>query len=149
VIVVTGYGALWVARKVERAAPFQGFVVGLVVALMSFVLDLGFSGKIDPVGLVLYVLMVAAGWLGGILGSRRCAAFMAKSLGAVGDKTEILSAAKNDGSPKPCHSKRSEESRPPGLSRERSEEARRVGGDANQGISAVRSPGTTSIEPLS
>jgi len=71
VIVVTGYGALWVARKVERAAPLHGFLVGLVVALISFVLDLVFSGKIDPVGLVFYVLMVAAGWLGGILGSRR------------------------------------------------------------------------------
>ena len=71
VIVVTGYGALWVARQVERAAPLQGFLVGLVVALISFLLDLGFSGKIDPVGVVLYVLMVAAGWLGGMLGRRR------------------------------------------------------------------------------
>jgi putative membrane protein (TIGR04086 family) len=71
VIVVTGYGALWVARKVEHGAPLQGFLVGLVVALISFLLDFVFSGKIDPVGLVLYVLMVASGWLGGILGSRR------------------------------------------------------------------------------
>jgi putative membrane protein (TIGR04086 family) len=71
VIVVTGYGALWVARKVERAALLQGFLVGLVVALLSFLLDLVFSWRIDPVGLILYVLMVAAGLLGGILGSRR------------------------------------------------------------------------------
>ena len=51
VIVVTGYGAWWVAHKVERAALLQGFLVGLVVALLSFLLDLVFSWRIDPVGL--------------------------------------------------------------------------------------------------
>jgi putative membrane protein (TIGR04086 family) len=71
VIAVTGYGALRVARKVERAAPLHGFLVGLVVALISLLLDLIFSREIDLVGLVLYVLMVAAGLLGGVLGSRR------------------------------------------------------------------------------
>lgn len=70
VIVVTGYGAWWVAHKVERAALLQGFLVGLVVALLSFLLDLVFSWRIDLVGLALYGLMVAAGLLGGILGHR-------------------------------------------------------------------------------
>jgi putative membrane protein (TIGR04086 family) len=68
---VTGYGALRVARRVEHAASLQGFLVGVVVALISFLLDVAFSMRIDPVGLVLYALMVAAGLLGGILGSRR------------------------------------------------------------------------------
>ena len=71
VIVVTGYGAWRVARKVEHAALLQGFLVGVVVAILSFLLDVAFSMRIDPVGLVLYALMVAAGLLGGILGSRR------------------------------------------------------------------------------
>jgi putative membrane protein (TIGR04086 family) len=71
VIVVTGYGAWWAARKVEYAALLQGLLVGVVVALISFLLDVAFSMRIDPVGLAFYALMVAAGWLGGILGSRR------------------------------------------------------------------------------
>jgi putative membrane protein (TIGR04086 family) len=71
VIVVTGYGAWWVARKVEYAALLQGLLVGVVVALISFLLDVAFSMRIDPVGLAFYALMIAAGWLGGILGSRR------------------------------------------------------------------------------
>jgi putative membrane protein (TIGR04086 family) len=71
VIVVTGYGAWRVARKVEHAALLQGFLVGVVVAILSFLLDVAFSMRIDPVGLVLYALMVVAGLLGGILGSRR------------------------------------------------------------------------------
>jgi len=71
VVVVTGYGALWVARKVDRAATLHGFLVGMVVALISFLLDLAFSGAIHSVGLVLYVLMVASGLLGGVLGRRR------------------------------------------------------------------------------
>ena len=71
VIVVTGYGAWWVARKVEHAGLLHGLLVGVVVALISFLLDVAFSMRIDPVGLLFYALMVAAGWLGGILGSRR------------------------------------------------------------------------------
>jgi putative membrane protein (TIGR04086 family) len=71
VIVVTGYGAWWVARKVEHAALLQGLLVGVVVALISFLLDVAFSMRIDPVGLLFYALMIAAGWLGGILGSRK------------------------------------------------------------------------------
>jgi putative membrane protein (TIGR04086 family) len=71
VVVVTGYGAWWVARKVEHGALLQAFLVGVVVALLSFLLDVAFSMRIDPIGLVFYALMVAAGWLGGILGSRR------------------------------------------------------------------------------
>ncbi|HEX6605808.1 MAG TPA: TIGR04086 family membrane protein [Chloroflexia bacterium] len=71
VIVVTGYGAWWVARKVEHAALLQGLLVGVVVALISFLLDVAFSMRIDPVGLLFYALMIAAGWLGGSLGSRR------------------------------------------------------------------------------
>jgi putative membrane protein (TIGR04086 family) len=71
VIGVTGYGASRVARKVECAAPLHGLLVGLVVALISLLLDLVLSGGIDPVGLLLSVAVVAAGWLGGVLGSRR------------------------------------------------------------------------------
>ena len=76
VIVVTGYGAWWVARRLERAALLHGFLVGLILALISFVLDALFldllvGRAIEVVGLVYYALMVAAGLLGGALGSRR------------------------------------------------------------------------------
>ena len=71
VFVVTGYGALWVARRVESAALLHGFLVGLLVALLSLLLDLLFIRAIELVGLSLYVLMVTAGLLGGLLGSRR------------------------------------------------------------------------------
>jgi putative membrane protein (TIGR04086 family) len=70
VIVVTGYGALRVARRVESAALLHGFLVGLVVALISLVLDVLFIRAIELLGLGLYVLMVVAGLLGGVLGSR-------------------------------------------------------------------------------
>jgi putative membrane protein (TIGR04086 family) len=70
VIVVTGYGALRVARRVERAALLHGFLVGLLVALISLLLDLLFIRAIELVGLGLYILMVVAGLLGGMLGSR-------------------------------------------------------------------------------
>ena len=70
VIAVTGYGAWRVARRVERAALLHGFLVGLAVALVSFALDVLFIRAVEPVGLVLYALMVAAGLLGGVFGKR-------------------------------------------------------------------------------
>jgi putative membrane protein (TIGR04086 family) len=62
-------GGVSVARRVERAAPLHGLLVGLVVALILFLLSRGFG---DPVPVVLreFVLDVVAGWLGGVLGSR-------------------------------------------------------------------------------
>jgi putative membrane protein (TIGR04086 family) len=71
VIAVTGYGALRLARRVESAAILHGLLVGLLVALISLLLDLLFIRAIELMGLGLYVLMVAAGLLGGVLGSRR------------------------------------------------------------------------------
>jgi putative membrane protein (TIGR04086 family) len=71
VFAVTGYGALWAARRTASAAPLHGFLVGLLVALISLLLDLLFIRAIEPAGLGLYALMVAAGWLGGVVGSRR------------------------------------------------------------------------------
>jgi putative membrane protein (TIGR04086 family) len=71
VFVVTGYGAWWVARRVEREALLHGFMVGLLVAFISLVLDVLFIRAVELVGLGLYVLMVVAGLLGGALGSRR------------------------------------------------------------------------------
>jgi putative membrane protein (TIGR04086 family) len=70
VILVTGFGAMWVARRVERAALLHGFLVGLAVALLSLALDVLFR-PLTPVGLLLYTVMVAAGLLGGMLGRRR------------------------------------------------------------------------------
>lgn len=65
-ILLTVGGGVWVARKVKRAAPLHGFLVGLVAALIFFLLGPAF----DLVTLVSFVLTVAAGWLGGVLGSR-------------------------------------------------------------------------------
>jgi putative membrane protein (TIGR04086 family) len=69
-ILLTGYGALRVASNVESAAPLHGFLVGLVAALIYFLIGLASSRGLDLVALVPFVLMVAAGWLGGVLGSR-------------------------------------------------------------------------------
>ncbi len=80
-ILLTGGGAVWVARKRERQAPLHGLLVGLVAALLLFILnpDLtnflqgAFRGRLDLLvrALLTFVLMGAAGWFGGILGSRR------------------------------------------------------------------------------
>ena len=79
-ILLTFGGAVWVARKVEREAPLHGFLVGLVAALILLIFSPdvtnffqgAYRGKLDLLvrALGTLFLMVAAGWLGGVLGSR-------------------------------------------------------------------------------
>ncbi len=65
---LTFWGGVWIARKVERNAPLHGFLVGLAAAL---ILDLLCSSSFDLVTVLFFVLTVAAGLLGGVWGSRR------------------------------------------------------------------------------
>ena len=69
-ILFTVGGAIWVARKVASGAPLHGFLVGLVAAFILILLGPGFGARLDRATLVPFVLTVAAGWLGGVLGSR-------------------------------------------------------------------------------
>lgn len=68
-ILLTVGGAFRVARKVAKGADLHGLLVGLVVAIIVLIVGLAFS-RPDLVALVPFVLIVAAGWLGGVLGSR-------------------------------------------------------------------------------
>ena len=71
-LVIVG-GGVTVARKVESEAPLHGLLVGLLVALIFFLLNWGFSGFIGSLVLLAlgeFVLAIVAGWLGGLLGSR-------------------------------------------------------------------------------
>jgi putative membrane protein (TIGR04086 family) len=68
-ILLTIGGAVWVARKVARGATLHGLLVGLVAAISLLIVGLAFR-RLDLVALLTFVLMVAAGWLGGFLGSR-------------------------------------------------------------------------------
>jgi len=68
-LLLTVGGGVWIARKLEREAPLHGLLMGLVIALIFSPFSLGF--RTPALGnLVGFVLTVAAGWLGGVLGSR-------------------------------------------------------------------------------
>ena len=69
-IPLTLASAAWVARKVEREPQLHGFLVGLIAALILFLLSSGFQGQFVLVTLVSTALTIAAGWLGGVLGNR-------------------------------------------------------------------------------
>jgi putative membrane protein (TIGR04086 family) len=62
-------GGVWIARKVEREAPLHGLLMGLVVALIFLPFSTGFRTP-ALVELVSFLLTLAAGWLGGVLGRR-------------------------------------------------------------------------------
>lgn len=79
-LLLTGVCAVWVARKAEREAVLHGFFVGLLVALILLIFSPSvtnffqgtYQGRIDLLVAVLvgFVLTIAAGWFGGVLGSR-------------------------------------------------------------------------------
>ena len=68
-LLLTFGGAVWVARTVEREALLHGLLMGVVVGLILCLLSLGFGSPVLR-ALVTLVLNMAAGYLGGLLGSR-------------------------------------------------------------------------------
>ncbi len=68
-ILLTFAAALWVVRKTERKPQLHGLLVGLLVALILFFFSSGFQGEFVLVTLINLLLTIAAGWLGGVLGS--------------------------------------------------------------------------------
>jgi putative membrane protein (TIGR04086 family) len=68
-LLLTFGGAVWVARTVEREPLLHGLLVGLIVGFIICILSLGFGSPILR-SLVTLVLNMAAGFIGGFLGSR-------------------------------------------------------------------------------
>ncbi len=68
-LLLTFGGAVWVARTGEREPLLHGLLMGVVVGLILCFLSLGFGSPVLR-ALVTFVLIMAAGCLGGLLGSR-------------------------------------------------------------------------------
>jgi putative membrane protein (TIGR04086 family) len=68
-LLLTVGGGLWLARNVEREAPLHGLLMGLftVLIFLPFSLSSKDAALVVPIS---SVLTIAAGWLGGVLGSR-------------------------------------------------------------------------------
>jgi len=70
ILLLTLVFARGVARNAEREPQLHGFLVGLIAALLFFFISSGFQGQFAVVTVVTSILIVVAGWLGGILGNR-------------------------------------------------------------------------------
>jgi hypothetical protein len=68
-LLLTFGGAVWVARTVEREPLLNGLLLGVVVGLILCILSMGFGSPVLR-ALVTLVLNMAAGYLGGFVGSR-------------------------------------------------------------------------------
>ncbi len=68
-LLLTFGGAIWVARTEEREPLLHGLLVGLVVGFIICLLSLAFGSPVLR-SLLTLVLNMAAGYLGGFLGSR-------------------------------------------------------------------------------
>jgi hypothetical protein len=68
-LLLTFGGAIWVARTVVIDPLLHGVLLGLVVGLVLCILSMGFGSPVLR-ALVTLVLNMAAGYLGGLVGSR-------------------------------------------------------------------------------
>ena len=68
-LLLTFGGAVWVARTVEIEPLLHGVLIGLFVGVVICILSMGFGSPV-LMALVTLVLNIAAGCLGGFLGSR-------------------------------------------------------------------------------
>jgi hypothetical protein len=69
-ILLTFASALWVARTVAREPRLHGLLVGLITALLLFLITSGFRGEFVFLAVITILLTIEAGWLGGVLGGR-------------------------------------------------------------------------------
>ena len=67
-LLLTVGGGLWLARNVKREPPLHGLLMGLFTAIIFLTFSISFKDTALVV-LISFVLTVAAGWLGGFLGS--------------------------------------------------------------------------------
>jgi hypothetical protein len=67
-LLLTVGGGLWLARNVKREPPLHGLIMGFFTALifLSFSISFNVAALVVPIS---FVLTVAAGWLGGVLGN--------------------------------------------------------------------------------
>ena len=68
-LLLTVGGGLWLAGNVKSEPPLHGLLMGLFNALIFITFSISFKDTTLVVAISL-VLTVAAGWLGGVLGSR-------------------------------------------------------------------------------
>jgi|SRR5947209_1990365 len=66
-ILLTFVFAIWVALTVKGQPQLHGFLVGLIVSLLLFLVTSGFRGEFVWLALIGIVLTIEAGWLGGFL----------------------------------------------------------------------------------
>jgi putative membrane protein (TIGR04086 family) len=67
---LTLLGALWVARAVPSRAQLHGLLVGVVAALLSLLFILVGARGVQVTTLMACVVVVVAGWVGGLLAAR-------------------------------------------------------------------------------
>jgi hypothetical protein len=68
---LTLLGAMWVARAVPSRAQLHGVLVGVVAALISLLFSLFGARGVQVTTLVACVVIVVAGWFGGLIAARR------------------------------------------------------------------------------
>ncbi len=60
----------WVARKTKIAAKLNSIFVGLIGAVTGLIVGILLGGTFDWLAVIVFVLTVAAGWLGGVISER-------------------------------------------------------------------------------
>jgi hypothetical protein len=60
-----------VARRAQNAGILHGLLIGIVAGLLNLAVTLAFGARLGLTNLLILLMVVALGWLGGIIGQKR------------------------------------------------------------------------------
>ena len=64
-IVLTFLGSGWIRKKAPEAGPLSGLFLGILVVILSLLVDVAFGTVLGAIDILWYALVLPAGWFGG------------------------------------------------------------------------------------
>jgi hypothetical protein len=70
-IVLTFFGALLISKQSEKSILLNGLILGIIVALLSVTMEIGFGGQFDYIYFICLLMTIGSGFLGGFVRQKR------------------------------------------------------------------------------
>jgi hypothetical protein len=70
-VMLTFLGALFIPKQLDKYIPLNGLFLGITVALLSLIMELGFGGQLDYLNFIYLVLIIGFGYFGGFVFQKR------------------------------------------------------------------------------
>jgi hypothetical protein len=70
-IILTFLGALFITKQSDKNIPLNGLILGITVALLNVIMELGFGGQLHFLNCIYLLLIIGFGYFGGFVSQKR------------------------------------------------------------------------------